>query len=402
VRATVRITTEPDVADALAVTALDLARHFASGATLWCAAPRWPEHARHLAVEFVHPVVVGSRALPAVGIESPDLLAALRAQVRRGDVLTLLSDGDDPIAHEALRQARACGVTSIWLRAGESSADVPADHVVCVTAGDSAGSPAEDGRLALCFHVLWELTHVCFEHPGLLGSEPTGAGDAADAGDAAAPSAFLYPFLDSRERGSDALLVDLAESARGKAQRSASLRTETLSRCAGELATIAAAVADRFAEGGRLFVFGNGGSATDAAGMARLLATPPWGQPLPARALVDDPAVLTAIGNDVGFDLIFARQLIALGRRGDVAVALSTSGSSRNVLSALAEADRGGMTTIGIAGYAGGEMVVDERVHHCLVVGDDSVHRIQETQAALVFGLWESVQSELAGHGARA
>jgi D-sedoheptulose 7-phosphate isomerase len=144
-------------------------------------------------------------------------------------------------------------------------------------------------------------------------------------------------------------------------------------------------------------VFGNGGSSTDAASMAGLFATPPWGDPVPARALVDDSAVLTAIGNDVGFDLVFVRQLIAHGRRGDIAVGLSTSGNSRNVLHALGEADRMGMMTVGIAGYSGGELATDDRVHHCLVVDADSVHRIQETQAAVVFALWRGVQSCLAG-----
>lgn len=213
-------------------------------------------------------------------------------------------------------------------------------------------------------------------------------------------SDFLYPFIESDEREAGALLVDLADSARGKARLSAALRHETLRRCSGEIAAIALEMGERFADGGRLFVFGNGGSSTDAAGMAGLFATPPWGEPLPARALVDDPAVLTAIGNDVGFDLVFVRQVIAHGRRGDIAVGLSTSGNSRNVLSALHEGDRIGMLTIGIAGYSGGELATDDQVHHCLVVDADSVHRIQETQAAVVFAMWQGVQSRL-GEAAR-
>lgn len=208
-------------------------------------------------------------------------------------------------------------------------------------------------------------------------------------------SDFLYPFIESDEREAGALLADLAESARAKARISANLRDETLRRCGGEVAAIATRMSERFVTGARMFVFGNGGSSTDAAGMAGLFATPPWGDPLPARALVDDSAVLTAIGNDVGFDLVFTRQLIAHGQRGDIAVGLSTSGNSRNVLNALGEADRAGMMTVALAGYSGGELATDDHVHHCLVVDADSVHRIQETQAAVVFALWEAVQFEL-------
>jgi D-sedoheptulose 7-phosphate isomerase len=154
---------------------------------------------------------------------------------------------------------------------------------------------------------------------------------------------------------------------------------------------------DRFGRGGRLFVFGNGGSSTDAASLAALFNQPPWGQPLPARNLVDDSAVLTALGNDVGFDLVFSRQLIAHARPDDIAIGLSTSGNSRNLLYAFSEAAGRKLLTIGIAGYSGGDMATSPDVHHCLVVDADSVHRIQETQAALGFALWNEVQSQVSG-----
>ena len=89
-------------------------------------------------------------------------------------------------------------------------------------------------------------------------------------------------------------------------------------------------------------MFGNGGSSTDAASLASLFVQPPWGQSLPARNLVDDSAVLTALGNDVGFDLVFSRQLIAHADADDIAIGLSTSGNSRNLLHAFAEAARRG------------------------------------------------------------
>ena len=151
-------------------------------------------------------------------------------------------------------------------------------------------------------------------------------------------------------------------------------------------------MAASFAAGGRLFTFGNGGSSTDAASIASLFTRPPWGVALPARCLVEDTAVITALANDIGFDLVFARQLIAHGGAGDVALGLSTSGGSRNVLVAFAEARRRGMTTIGLAGYDGGEMATSPDVEHCFVVRSESVHRIQESQAALGFALWTAVQ----------
>jgi D-sedoheptulose 7-phosphate isomerase len=121
---------------------------------------------------------------------------------------------------------------------------------------------------------------------------------------------------------------------------------------------------------------------------------------LPARTLVDDSAVLTAIGNDVGFDLAFSRQLIAHATTADIAIGLSTSGNSRNLLIAFEEASRRGLLTIGIAGYSGGEMGRSPFVQHCLLVEDDSVHRIQETQAAMGFVLWQKVQDLVAAKGA--
>ena len=207
---------------------------------------------------------------------------------------------------------------------------------------------------------------------------------------------FLYPFIEGDERDAEALLTDLSQSARGKVLDSDDLRRKTLEHSEATIGNAASAMHDRFERGARLFVFGNGGSSTDAASLAALFIEPPWGRPLPARNLVDDSAVLTALGNDVGFDLVFSRQLIAHAGQHDVAIGLSTSGNSRNLLNAFAEADRKGLLTIGIAGYSGGEMAQSPHVHHCLVVRADSVHRIQETQAALGFALWQAVQARVA------
>ena len=215
----------------------------------------------------------------------------------------------------------------------------------------------------------------------------------------AEPTAFLYPFIEADEHDEASLLTELARSAREKAAASATLRAATLDRAASEIRAAAAAVAERVRRGGRLFVFGNGGSATDADAVAALFRDPPWGARVPAFSLVENAAVLTALANDVGFDVVFARQLGALAGPNDVTVGISTSGGSVNVLAAFAEARRRGLLTIGVCGYEGGAMAASEDVDTCIVVGSDSVHRIQEAQDAVLRHLWEGVQSEL-GHEA--
>lgn len=206
------------------------------------------------------------------------------------------------------------------------------------------------------------------------------------------PTSFLYPFIEAEERDATRLVADLAASARTKMAESAALRIATLERCTEIVDRAGVAMAKRFSSGARLFAFGNGGSATDAEGTVELFRKPPQGRPLPALSLVDDRAVLTALANDVGFDLVFSRQVIAHARPGDIAVGFSTSGDSRNVLLALEEASRRRLLTIGLCGYQGGAMAASDVLDHCLVVRSDSVHRIQEAQDALVLQLWSTVQ----------
>jgi D-sedoheptulose 7-phosphate isomerase len=211
----------------------------------------------------------------------------------------------------------------------------------------------------------------------------------------AEPTSFLYPFIDAEENDVATLLVDLASSARSKLTSSAALRVASLDRHAGELARAGEAMARRFELGARMFTFGNGGSATDAEATAELFRDADSGQPVAALSLVDDPAAITALANDVGFDLVFSRQIIAHARPGDIAIGFSTSGDSVNVLRALEEATRRRLLTIGFCGYDGGAMASSDCVEHCFVVRSDSVHRIQETQAALMFELWSVVQRSL-------
>ncbi|WP_297698821.1 SIS domain-containing protein [Mycobacterium sp.] len=214
------------------------------------------------------------------------------------------------------------------------------------------------------------------------------------------PTNFLYPFIDAEEDDPSSLLADLAASAQAKASESVALRHATLEANADLLSRAAAELARRFAAGGRLFTFGNGGSCTDSTTLAALFARPPLGNPLPAWSLTADQAILTALGNDVGFELVFARQLIARATTGDIAIAMSTSGNSPNLLTALAEARRRGLYTIGFSGYDGGAFADNPNVDACFVVRSQSVHRIQESQALLGYQLWLAVHERLGSdHG---
>jgi D-sedoheptulose 7-phosphate isomerase len=209
------------------------------------------------------------------------------------------------------------------------------------------------------------------------------------------PTGFLYPFIDAQEHDTDALLADLARSARAKTAESEALQAATLAACAGTIEAAGTAMAARVRRGGRLFTFGNGGSATDADAASVRFQHPDRGHAVPARSLVADSSVLTALANDVGFELVFSRQLIAHARADDIALGFSTSGGSQNVLRAFAEARARGLLTVGMCGYDGGAMATSGDVEHCLIVSSDSVHRVQETQQALLHALWSAVQRAL-------
>ncbi|BBX66269.1 phosphoheptose isomerase [Mycobacterium saskatchewanense] len=216
------------------------------------------------------------------------------------------------------------------------------------------------------------------------------------------PTNFLYPFIDAEEDDPTSLLADLAASARAKAAESLALRRSTLEANADLLGRAASEMARRFAAAGRLFTFGNGGSCTDSTTLAALFARPSVGTGLPAWSLTADQAILTALGNDVGFELVFARQLIARAQAGDIAIAMSTSGNSPNLLAGLAEARRRGVYTVGFAGYDGGAFASDPNVDACFTVRSQSVHRIQESQALLGYQLWLAVHDRLGGKGSGA
>ncbi|MGQ0480528.1 MAG: D-sedoheptulose-7-phosphate isomerase [Pseudonocardia sp.] len=212
----------------------------------------------------------------------------------------------------------------------------------------------------------------------------------------------LYPFLYEQSgppNGLADVLAQVAASTRAKVAEIDRLRAAVAGADADRLARCAAAMADRFAAGGRLMTFGNGGSSTDARAVAaRFLDPGPDARALPATALAEDVATLTALANDVSFDVVFARPLAALGRATDIALGMSTSGGSVNVLRGFAEARRLGMLTVGLAGYTGGAMAEAAgrgEIEHLFVMPSDSVHRIQEAQTTTYHVLWELVQIAL-------
>ena len=200
----------------------------------------------------------------------------------------------------------------------------------------------------------------------------------------------LYPFLYADKSNVDDLIEQVRRSTVDKAREIIELRAQVLERDGERLVECATLMAARFARGGRLLAFGNGGSSTDAQELVSLFLSPgPGTRPLPAFGLTNDIAVITALCNDIGFDVVFSRQIAAFGRSTDVAVGLSTSGNSTNLLRAFDEAGRRGLFTVGIAGYDGGKMAELDSIDHLFVVPSPSVHRVQEAQTTIYHVLWE-------------
>lgn len=206
---------------------------------------------------------------------------------------------------------------------------------------------------------------------------------------------LFYPFLFEGGKASiDDVLAQVQHSTLEKCHEVIALRRATLEASCEQIIAAGQAMARNFARGATLLAFGNGGSATDAQDMVAELLTPPYPgwKPLPAIALTNDIAVVTAVGNDVGFDNIFTRQVIAFGRSGDIALGVSTSGNSANVLVALEQAKKQGLLTVGLAGYDGGKMARSAALDFCITSPSDHIPRIQEAQATVYHALLEVIQ----------
>ena len=209
---------------------------------------------------------------------------------------------------------------------------------------------------------------------------------------------LFYPFLFEGGKASiEDVLAQVRHSTLEKCREVIALRRATLEHSGTQIVAAGQAMGQAFANGATLLAFGNGGSTTDAQDLVAELLNPPFAgwSPLPAIALTNDIAVVTAVGNDVGFDNIFARQVIAYGRRGDIAVGISTSGNSTNVLVALEQARKQGLLTIGLAGYDGGKMMHSPAVDVCINSPSDHIPRIQEAQATAYHALLEVIHAVL-------
>jgi len=307
--------------------------------------------AQHIAVEFVHPVAVGKRALPAIDLSSA--VGSLPALVRASDIVVGFNPQDSRVA-AALQLATSRGALALELLAPAPSSD----PFVCQEV------------VEIAYHVLWETVHVFLER-GVVGG-------------GTAPASFLYRFLADRPQAADSVMPEVAASIRSKADTVARLRTAVAKEGSAAIAAAAAAIHARVAAGGTVFCLGNGGSATDAMDLAYDLSSPPERYaPFPAISLASDASTLSALANDLGVEAMFARQLMAHGRPGDVAVAISTSGSSRNIVAALAAARAAGLTTVALVGYDGGDVARHQLADHAIVVDNDQIPRIQEVQASI-------------------
>lgn len=206
----------------------------------------------------------------------------------------------------------------------------------------------------------------------------------------------LYPMLSEQPAASEKLLRELALAPLEKSRESNRLREQVLAEHEDQLAACGTAMSERFLRGATLLAVGNGGSATGAADFAvEFVSPPPPHRPLPALSLTNDVAVVTAIANDVSFDDVFLRQIIALGRRGDILLAVSTSGNSTNIMKALGPARDRDMLTIGLSGDNGGRMAREGALDFCFTVRASSIHRIQEVQTTIAHVLWELVHQQL-------
>jgi D-sedoheptulose 7-phosphate isomerase len=365
-------------ADRLARLCHLMAERFARGGRLLALGrtPAARSDARHVAVEFVHPVIVGKRALPALALTgSPCEQVSLLA--RPQDIVMGFEAG----VGEGLAAARGRGCLTLGFEPG-----CGAEHVLAPALCEDRFVRQE--LVETLYHVLWELVHVFFEHRGLL------SGRAERPRHDAGASAFLYPFLDERENALEPVLGDVRASVAMKSTEVCELRAQTLREGAPVLALAAEELRERLERGGKLLALGNGGSATDAQDVVADFRSPPGESGLTPRAAIDlaeDPAIITAIANDVGVEAIFLRQVIAYGDPDDALLALSTSGNSANVIAALGEARDRGLVTVAMVGYDGGRVAAERLADHVIVSRSEHIPRIQEAQASAYHALRELV-----------
>jgi D-sedoheptulose 7-phosphate isomerase len=326
--------------------------------------------AQHVSVEFVHPVIVGKRALPALDL-SIAFEPWLKTLVQSDDMVMGFGPPEgDPEVWAALDMASQRKAMTFALPGIEGS-------YFCNPATQDAFIHQE--LIEVLYHTLWETVHVFFEHREL-------GHDVGEAG-------FLYPFLGKEKQQTFDVVAEVAASIQMKVRDDALLRVQVAKEEAEKIGNAAVAIRERIERGGKLILFGNGGSATDANDWAIDSVMPPAGyEPIPAISLSMEPANVSAIANDVGTELIFQRQLIAQARPNDVAIGISTSGGSKNIVMALEEARKRNLLTVALLGYDGGEVVRRGLADFPLIVRSDYIPRIQEVQASIYHLIREALE----------
>jgi D-sedoheptulose 7-phosphate isomerase len=350
-------------------------RFLAGGRLLAFGRGPYATDAQHVSVEFVHPVIVGKRALPALDLSimfRPWLEAILHPE----DIVMGFGppQGDDKV-RSALEFAHARDALTFALPGVDGS------YVVEAFTQDPF---IHQEMIEIFYHTLWESVHVFLEHSE-LGHDVGAAG-------------FLYPFLGREKQDTGDLLTQVAASIEMKVHDDSALRSQVAREQAEQISKTAMSMHERLGRGGKLILFGNGGSATDCNDWALDCVMPPAGyRPIPAVSLALEPANISAIANDVGMDVVFLRQLIAQARPDDIAVAISTSGGSRNIIVALEEARKRNLLTVALLGYDGGEIKRRGLADFPIVVQCDYIPRIQEVQASIYHIIREML--EVLSHG---
>jgi D-sedoheptulose 7-phosphate isomerase len=358
-------------AHALAASCREMAQRFLRGGRL-LAFGRGPSatDAQHVSVEFVHPVIVGKRALPALDL-SATTRPWLEAILRPDDIAMGFGppDGDLEVWC-ALDWAHARGAMTFALPG-------PSGTFALQTAIRDRFIHQE--LVELLYHTMWETVHVFLEH--------------REFGQDVGQAEFLYPFLGHSRQETSAIVDDVAASIQMKVHDDTMLRTRLASEEAAQICNVAMAIHERLTQGGKLILFGNGGSATDANDWALDCVMPPAGHRLiPAISLSMEPATITALANDVGTEVIFLRQLIAHARPEDVAIGISTSGGSRNIIMALEEARKRHLLTSALLGNDGGEIARRGLADLPIIVRSDYIPRIQEVQASAYHVILETLE----------
>jgi D-sedoheptulose 7-phosphate isomerase len=332
--------------------------------------------AQHVSVEFVHPVIVGKRALPALDLSvlfRPWIQTILRPE----DIVMGFGPPEgDPEVWATLQEAQLRDAMTFALPGFEGSYSM---------------SPVSENPflhqelVEILYHVLWETVHLFFEHREL----------GHDVGE----SSFLYPFLGKEKQNTPDLVAEAAASILLKVGDDSKLRAQAAKEEAEQISRTTIAIHERLKRGGKLILFGNGGSATDANDFAIDCILPPSGYtPIPAVSLAMEPANITAVANDIGTDVIFLRQLIAQARPEDIAIGISTSGGSRNIIMALEEARKRNMLTVTLLGCDGGEILRHNLSDFPVVVHCDYIPRIQEIQASIYHVIREELEVLHRGH----